>query len=127
MKEQHSHVATLPDALQPIPRDSFPSMLLLPDQAWQSRKYLVQLYRDENTSYPDMIRLSICRTRIMQNGRYAENISWDELQQIKRELGYGNWWGMEIYPADADVVNVANMRHLWLLPKPLAIGWSNDG
>jgi hypothetical protein len=32
-------------------------------------------------------------------------------------------WAVEIYPADGDVVAVANMRHLWLLPEAPAFAW----
>lgn len=29
----------------------------------------------------------------------------------------------EVFPAESDVVNVANMRHLWLLREPPPFGW----
>lgn len=29
----------------------------------------------------------------------------------------------QIYPDDDNIVNVANMRHLWLLPEPPAFMW----
>ena len=30
---------------------------------------------------------------------------------------------MEVYPRTADLVNVANMRHLWVLPELLPFAW----
>ncbi len=48
---------------------------------------------------------------------------WDELQRIKSECGYGNTDAIEIYPADDDVVNVANMRHLWILDSRIPFAW----
>lgn len=33
---------------------------------------------------------------------------------------------VEIYPAERDIVNVANMRHLWVLPERLPFGWRRD-
>jgi hypothetical protein len=30
---------------------------------------------------------------------------------------------VEIYPRDRDIVNIANMRHLWVMAEPLALGW----
>ena len=30
---------------------------------------------------------------------------------------------VEVFPADDQVVNVANMRHLWVLPEPLPFAW----
>ena len=59
------------------------------------------------------------------DGRWKDDITWDELQEIKRQAGYGNQMAVEIYPDDLDIVNVANMRHLWILDEPLPIGWKN--
>jgi len=30
---------------------------------------------------------------------------------------------IEIFPADMDVVNVANMRHLWVMAEPVEFAW----
>ena len=43
------------------------------------------------------------------------SLTWDQLQAIKNDV-----WGkaaraIEIYPADGDVVNSGNYRHLWRL------------
>jgi hypothetical protein len=123
-KEQHSFVKAqaLPEQLTPVLPDEFPAIGLLPVQAWRSRKYLVQLW-DEPSEYQRMMRLSVCRVMQNANGRWQDGLTWDELQAIKREVGYGDWYAIEIYPRDEDVVNVANFRHLWLLPVPLPIGW----
>lgn len=75
----------------------------------RSRYFLVQFFQEEE----GLVRLSINRTT--HNGeRWDEGITWEELQQLKREAGYGDCDAMEIYPRDVDVVNVANMRHLWV-------------
>ena len=37
-----------------------------------------------------------------------------------KRRGCGARDAVEVYPADADVVNVANMRHLWLVAGELA-------
>lgn len=78
-------------------------------EVWRSRGFLVQVF--EELSGID--RLSVCRTSVV-DGDWQEDIRWDELQRLKRECGRGNKDAVEIFPADADVVNVANMRHLWL-------------
>lgn len=122
-KQQHEKVGKLPERLTRIPPEEFPIRSDNPAQAWQSRHYLVQLYPDPNPEYPELIRLSVSRTRMQTTGRWQDGITWDELQNIKREVGYGGWYGMEIYPPDHEEINVQNMRHLWLLPKPLSIGW----
>lgn len=113
--------AKLPERLQEIPHHEWPAnapMSIM--RVFRSRDYLVQEYREPN---PLVIsRLSICRTSISGN-RWKDGITWDELQRIKNECGYGNIDAIEIYPADNDVVNVANMRHLWVLDAPIPFAW----
>jgi hypothetical protein len=43
--------------------------------------------------------------------------------QLKRECGRGDRDAVEVYPADRDIVNVANMRRLFFPPEPLAFKW----
>lgn len=127
-KERRQHNAEmrkLPKMLVPVneiewPRNSDERIKRL--AVWRSRDYLVQLFEEPD----DMLRLSICRTTVRGDGRWEENLTWDEMQRIKREVGYGNDWAVEIYPADEHIINVANMRHLWLLPEPPKFGWGNS-
>jgi hypothetical protein len=95
----------------------------MPEQVWQSSRYMAQLWDAANPAYPDLKRLSVCRVRVDVRGRLQDGLTWDELQAVKSELGYGEWYGVEVYPPDSQVVNLANFRHLWLLPAPLRIGW----
>ncbi len=89
-------------------------------RVWRSRSFLVQAFYESNT----MLRLSINRTSMGNNGRWEENITWDDLQRLKRETGYGNHDAAEVYPRDSNVVNVANMRHLWVwLDGSMDFGW----
>ena len=37
--------------------------------------------------------------------------------------GYGDQWAIEIYPAEDETVNVANMRHLWLMAEAPSVAW----
>lgn len=129
MREVHAYLRTLPEELRPVPAHEFPTFDVqpFPVKAWRSRKYLVQAYEENSTDYPGLIRLSICRsTPTLEGGSWIDGLTWDELQAIKREIGYGEWYGVEVFPADKDFINVANFRHLWLLPKPLSIGWFED-
>ena len=45
----------------------------------------------------------------------TDGIGWDELQKIKSECGFGSFDAVELYPADKDVVNTGNWRHLYVL------------
>lgn len=82
-----------------------------PVEIWRSSSYLVQIYAERT----GLARMSVCRTTIKKSGDWDESISWDDLQRLKRECGRGDFDALEIYPADKDVVNVANIRHLWIL------------
>lgn len=124
LHDQHAHVNRLPDALTLIPRDEYPPMLTPPIKAWRSRKFIVQLYEEGTPDYPKLMRLTVNRTKAKADGRWRDELTWDELQTIKREVGFGNWYAVEVYPPDRSIVNVANLRHLWMLPAPLGIGWN---
>lgn len=85
--------------------------------AWRSNRFLVQLFGDQ------VQRITICRTMIDETtGRWLDGITWDEIQEIKRAIGFGHRDAVEVYPADEDVVNVSNMRHIWLVD-PLPFAW----
>lgn len=125
-----AEAAKRPEKLTEIPREDWPphyrdGVYEAPVRVWQSRKYLAQLYDAEALPMPPttVMRLSVCRVTIQDNGRWDDGLSWDDLMQVKREIGYGDWYAVEIYPRDRDIVNVANMRHLWILAAPLQLGW----
>ena len=106
-------------SMSEIPQNQWPSD---PDptraKVWRSNKFLAQLFLEVCVD-----RLSICRTELNNQGGWKDGISWEELQLIKSQCGFGHLDAVEIYPPDADVVNVANMRHLWLLSIALPFGW----
>ena len=70
--------------------------------------------------------MSVNRTDVDNAGGWKQNISWEDMQQLKRQAGFGNHYAVEVFPRDIDIVNVANMRYLWILEKPLKIGWSKS-
>lgn len=98
---------------QALARGSVPAF-----EVWRSRDFLVQLFRDG-----DHVRITVNRTHSPNGLDWADGITWDELQQIKAEIGRGDAWAVELYPPDEHVIDVANMRHLWLLDEAPAYGW----
>ncbi|WP_438839413.1 DUF7694 domain-containing protein [Helicobacter pylori] len=42
------------------------------------------------------------------------------MQRLKNEAGYGEF---EVYPRKGDVINVANMRHLFVMAGSLEFAW----
>ena len=113
-------------ALCRVPESEWPQgvaqmMTNAPLEVWRSRDYLVQVYRDNGYE-----RLSVLRAVLDTTGRWADGIPWDDLQRLKAECGRGDRWAVEVYPASHKVVNVSNLRHLWLLPEPPPYGWHEE-
>ena len=94
-------------------------MHLPPTRAWCSRRFTVQLFVEG----PGRERLSISIAAFDDAGRWKDGISWDDLQRLKTEAGFGGRWAVECFPPTSEVVNVSNMRHLWLIETPTAFGW----
>jgi len=93
-------------------------------KAFKNRDFLVQVYED-NTGYT---RLSINRTKQIGFNRdggplWKDGITWDQLYSIKNSLGYENQWVVECYPPEDLLINVANMRHLFVLNEKPKFGW----
>lgn len=111
--------AQQPLTLHRLPRTEWPANPRFElVEVWRSRGFLVQICTEPN----DYQRMSVCRTT--HNGdSWVASITWDELMTLKRECGRGEKDALEIFPADADVVNVANMRHLFLPPEPVSFKW----
>ena len=113
--------AKWPDIPKEIPKDQWPDM---PSTAkriavWRSKYWLIQAFHENG-----FIRLSVNRTTMAPDGTWDEDISWDDLQWVKEKVGFANQWATEIFPPADKVINVANMRHLWILNKPPEYGWN---
>ena len=114
--------AKWPAAMTEIPADQWPPATRFhprgPLKVWRSRDFLAQLFEDGIT-----LRLSIQRTAPRSDNQWVDDISWDDLQRVKNECGFDGHWMVELYPPVADVVNVANIRHLWVGLEPPPFGW----
>lgn len=95
---------------------------IMPREVWRNNRFLVMLYEESN----NILRLSILRTELRADGHWRDGIAWEELQAIKRGIGHGETFAVEIFPKDTDAITAANIRHLWLLPEPLPFGWRRD-
>lgn len=107
--------------LKPVPESQWPVRCHDPKRSnvWANSYFLVQEFQEEN----GVIRLSINTTSMAANGRWKDGITWDALQEIKNAVGYEDRDAVEIFPAQEDLVNVANMRHLWILPEAIPFAW----
>jgi hypothetical protein len=117
---------TWPLLLQEIPKATWPEF---PDhkgekiRVLRSRGFLVQVYLEQDGTR----RLTVNRTDPLPNGMWKDGITWDELMEVKRQAGYGNALAIEFFPPDADIVNVAALRHLFIpTGKTLPEHWKNE-
>ena len=114
-----------PVIMTAVPRSDWPPnppVKTLPVQVWRSRYFLAQIFAPSQGA----TRISVNRTSI-SGSSWSEHITWEDLQRIKSECGFANEMAVEIFPSDSDVVNVANMRHLWVLDAPLPFAWGTRG
>lgn len=111
--------AKQPNTLQEIPRWQWPNPNAPQLRVLRSRDFLVQEFAADA---PAVVRLSVCRTSLAGD-RWQDGITWDELQRLKHECGYANRDAVEVFPADIDLVNVANMRHLWVMAEAVSFAW----
>ena len=88
-------------------------------EVWRSKSFLVQVHQEDN----GIERLSIQTTKLKDNGEFEDGVAWEDIQKIKSQCGRGDKEAVEIFTADKDIVNVANMRHIWILTKPLSFTW----
>lgn len=119
-----------PNELAPVPRDQWPDMATspfstgsVPLTVWRSRKFVVVLWRELN----GWERLSVMTTEWDERAkRFRDGVGWDDLQRLKAEAGLADRWAVELYPAEQETVNVASMRHIWLLPEAPPFAWIHE-
>jgi hypothetical protein len=123
--EMRKQATAWPAQLAPVPESEWPARQdgARPLAAWRSRRYLALIYAAPALGGVEVRRLTVNRVTIDASGHWDQDIPWEDLQRCKRETGHGDWYAVEVYPRDRDIVHVANMRHLWLLAEPLGIGW----
>lgn len=98
-----------PTTMAPLEVDALPPGCIA---VWRSGRFLAQIFEATKGGQ----RISINRTMIdTGTGEWVDGITWEQIQRIKSELGFGDRIAVEIYPEDNQVVNVANMRHIWLV------------
>lgn len=108
-----------------VPREKWPKTQhgakCEPLNLWRSRDFVAQVVREPNGA----IRIAVNRTRMNEDYDFADGISWDDLWRIKNEIGFSDRDCIEIYPAQEDIINVANIRHLFVLPEKHEWNWNS--
>lgn len=118
-REMARESAKWPMVLKEIPRSEWPHPDGLQLRVLRSHEYLVQEF---DGTGPVLVRLSVNITS-MDGARWADGIPWEDLQRLKAEAGYALHDAVEVFPSVLDVVNVANIRHLWVMREKLPFAW----
>ena len=112
-----------PARLVPVEKDQWPATAPFGGVAigaYRSRDFVVVVWAEPS----GFTRLSVNRTDWDEKeGRFRGDISWDDLQRLKSEAGFGDATAVEIYPPEDHVMNTANLRHLFLLPSTPPFMW----
>jgi hypothetical protein len=111
-----------PDVLTLIPRNECPvhddERFLV---AFLSNRFMALVFNEGN----GVLRVSVNRTTVNEQAEWQDSLSWDELMEVKRQIGHADSYAVEVLPPDKDIVNVANMRHFWIMPVPV-VGWTKE-
>lgn len=91
-------------------------------ELWRSSLFVVQVHEHNEA----VLRVSIAT---VDKQKIPDRLPWPTLQRLKREIGRGDWEAVEIFPADADQVNIDDMRHLWVFKdgRKLPFGFMRGG
>ncbi len=89
--------------------------------AQMNRVYSVRVYATEprELRFPSGCGLVMSITR--QDKEPIRGAHWNDLQRIKREMGYGDHWACEWYPPDSEMKDPAHVYYLTLWPRGHAI------
>ena len=120
-KVKRQLIASYPDTLEivrendpNIPYSSHPQDI---EHIYRSKKYTVILWKQGID--PTLLmgqKISISRNEWdSKSRRYVGDIVFDEIMEIKREMGLGEEKCIEFYPKDSELVDLANMRHIWVI------------
>lgn len=92
-------------------------------EVWRNNRFLVQVFTEDHCYR----RLSVCMTELNEGGaRWLDGLTWDELQWIKNAVGFADKCAIEFFPPKDYVVDVANMRHLFVFDQPLPCMWQKS-
>ncbi len=83
--------------------------------AWSNHTYSVQCFGPASSPFGMVYPIGIRR----HDG--ATNFPWQDLQRIKNEIYGAEMVAVEVFPAESDLVDEANMR--WLFALPTAVKW----
>lgn len=86
---------------------------------WRSSKHIVTLHQHDHCQV-----LEIRRTVLTDDFEFeADPMTWNELMQVKSEIGLGDAWCVECYPPEKHSLQKMRSRCLWLMGDDPDFGW----
>ncbi|HJV46622.1 MAG TPA: hypothetical protein VJ824_12985 [Bacillota bacterium] len=86
---------------------------------------LDRVYRDEGSKYVVMIRTIETSwgpvEHVCIRNADSTDIPWREKQRIKNEIFGTDRTALEVFPSESDLVDEANMYHIWILPESMEL------
>lgn len=79
--------------------------------------YSVQGRTVETDEFGDVLHL------IIRRHDNDTQVSWWDLQVIKSDLAGANRVAIQVFPQDVDIVDDANLYHLWVLPEGVTLSF----
>lgn len=77
---------------------------------WQDHQFYVAAFQDDCCIRMDIVRHDI-----------EDGITWDEIRKIKEQCGFGDVDAIEFYPAEKDIINTGNIRHIYIFNTELPL------
>jgi hypothetical protein len=109
----------VPAAELPDVRNVAATMSCVVVGAWRSRHHLVVEYIEPTGFH----RLTMQCAQVDAQGKWLQGLTWDTMMELKEQSGHGDKWGVECFPPIANVVNVSNLRHIFLLTEKPPYAW----
>ena len=82
-------------------------------QVWLNNRFVVLVYARQYECSPGS---AVALQLAIRHNDESEIRGWDDLQRIKNEIVGEHRVALEVYPAASNVIDQANMRHLFVLP-----------
>ena len=80
-------------------------------EIYRNKQFLVIIFACGNG-----LKITVSRNEYdYKTKRQKGNISWDELQQIKNDIGYSEHTFVEFFPKESELIDIDSVRHLWLV------------
>lgn len=86
------------------------------NEAWTDGEYAV-MARPVQTDWGEITHACI-------RNADSTDIPWADKQRIKNELFGSERTAVEVFPAESQLVDKANMYHIWIMPKGFKIPFS---